>query len=338
MKKTAKFIMLILCVFVTAMLIICSENVKRGVIGATLLCGKSVIPSLFPIFCVTLFIANSGSISLATQRLAPLFVFSLSQFSGYPVGAKLLDSMVQCGQLKESAAQKMLPSMICAGPAFVINIAGVQMFSNVFIGIRLYICQIIANLILFIINGGLTVRINRYVKCNRATKIFTDSIKQSADSVINICAYVVLFSAFSEVFNTLFGKDISKYFLYIFEVTGAVYNSNNIFITCAVLSWSGVCVIFQVLSVTEKIHIKILSLILSRMSGAVISCIILKISFYIFPYASPVISNLQGFPEPAIADNISFFMVIIFSLFVFLLSLSKRSTGKFFKDIIGEFN
>ncbi len=336
LKKTSKLVILILCVAIITALVTYSTQVKNAIYNSIVLCGKSVIPSLFPIFCITLLIINIGATALAPQKTISLFLFFLSMISGYPVGAKLLSTMVQNGQLKENSARKVLPTMICAGPAFIINIVGTQMFSDTLIGIRLYICQIAANLILFIINGGLTIDISRFASNVKVVKAVTNSVKQSADSVINICAYVILFSAISEIFTVILGNAFSKYFLYIFEVTGAVYNSDNIYITNAVLSWGGICVIFQVLSVANNLHSRALSIILSRIISVAISSSLLKLSFVIFPYVSPVISNTYVIPEPTIVDDIPFLVVFMLSLLVFLFSISSRSTGKFLKDITNQ--
>lgn len=335
LKKVAKVLILILCALTVAVLVIYSQEVKSAIFSAIVLCGKSVIPSLFSVFCITLIIVNSGATSLVPKKAANIFLFFLSMVSGYPVGAKVLSSAVNHGQLKENTATKILPSMICAGPAFIINIAGAQVFSDSRIGIRLYVCQITANFVLFIINGGLRIEINRYADCVKPIRAFIDSVKQSADSVINICAYVILFTAFSVIIAKLFGDEVSKYFIYIFEVTSAVYNSNNVYITCAVLSFSGMCVIFQVISAADNLHIKVVPLILMRIICAVLSCLLLKISFLVFPYSSPAISNTTTVPKPTMADNIPFLVVFIFSLFVLLLSISKRSKGEFIEDITG---
>ena len=336
LKKINKLIVLLFSSLLTIALIAYSSDVKDAISNVIVLCGINIIPSLFPIFCLTLLITNIGAITLIPKKALPHFLFLLSLISGYPVGAKLLDTLVQNGQITNDSAKKVLPSMICAGPAFIINIVGAQIFSDQYVGIRIYICQIAANYLLFILLGGPTMDISRYSNNIKAVSAVTRSVEQSTDSIINICSYVILFSAFSSIFSKLIGEDFSKYFLYVFEVTGAVFNSNNIYLTCMILSWGGICVIFQILSVIKNLQIKILPLFLLRIISGIISCTLLKLSFKIFPHTSTVISNLQTAPQPAIAENIPFVAILFISLMVLLFSISSQTSGKFLKDITNQ--
>lgn len=336
MKKLAKTLIALLGAAIITAWVLFSAETKTSVYNAIILCAESVIPSLFPTLFVVLILINSGCAALVPKKAAPIFLFITSMVSGYPVGAKLLSSMVKQEQLSKESAVKILPSMICAGPAFIINIIGSGIFSDMRLGIRLYLCQLFANFLIFIVCGGAKIEINRFISNEKAINVFTNSVRQSVDSIINICAYVVLFSALSSIVTKISGSTFSKYFLYLFEVTGGVYNSNNIFITCAVISWSGICVIFQVLSAADNLHISIFRLVTVRIISAVLSCAVLKISFILFRHSNPVISNISSEPPSAIlSDNILFAAVFFFSLFVLLFSLSTRSTGKFLREITG---
>lgn len=333
MKKAAKYIILLLSVLLSALLIIFSKDIKDEIVKSVTICTKSIIVGLFPFMCLTLFIIKSGAVALFKQKPARLFIFSLSMISGYPIGAKILNLMYQNKQITKEQGSRLIPCLICAGPAFIVNIVGVGIFSSTDIGIRLYISQVIANLILFALNGGFKMQINRFSCSVKIIPAFTDSIKLSADAVMNICSYIILFSAFSSLFSLIFGNGITKIILCVFEVTGAIYNSGNLYLTCAVLGWSGVCVMLQVISAAGDLKVKILPLIVSRFFASVISCIVLKISFIICSSSEAVISNLNSTPAPLITDNTAFFVFFIFSAFVYMVSLFNKSSGKILKDI-----
>ena len=74
------------------------ETCKKGIAYGILLCGRVIIPSLFPFTMCVLFILRSGVLNRlsflngATQRLFGIpfrlfSVFLLSAIGGYPVGA-----------------------------------------------------------------------------------------------------------------------------------------------------------------------------------------------------------------------------------------------------------
>lgn len=101
-----KIISVLAALTFAALIIIKPELCAAGAAEGILLCGRVLIPSLFPMTVCTLFITGSGAfsglkrLSAVTQKLFHLssgefITVVLSLIGGYPVGAKLLNEAVK---------------------------------------------------------------------------------------------------------------------------------------------------------------------------------------------------------------------------------------------------
>lgn len=335
-----RFIKTVMCITIlvlTSLFIIYSNVVKASVLNALNICVKSVIPSLLPISCLIGIISSCGFLSAVPKRLGGLFLFLISIISGYPIGVKTLNTLVLNGQINNKAAEKIVPSLICGGPAFIISVVGLNVFQNINIGIRIYLSVIISNLVIFAIKGGFKIKINQYPSNVKIAHSITNAIKDATNSVTYICSFVILFSSIGELIKIFLGSNAAKYVLYTLEVTSAVLNSNNVFITCYIVSFGGLCVIVQALSVAENFKINLLQLIIYRLISALISCVFLKFSFIILPLSDETISTVINPPKLTLVNNETFLICFIVSLLVFLISISTKSLAQT-SNSYGKFN
>lgn len=322
--RLVKTIFGILILITVSLCIIYSDEIKLSVIYASNICIKSVIPSLLPISCLIGILCASGIFTAVPERLNGAFLFFISIISGYPIGAKTLNTLVLNDQIDKRNAERILPSLICGGPAFIISVVGMSIFQSINIGIRLYLCIIASNLLIFAIKGGFGVRFGQYPKNIKMSQSVIKAVKEATDSVIYVCAFVVLFSAVGELIKIIMGKNIAKYFIYALEVTSAVFNSKNIYTVCFVISFGGLCVIMQAISVAENLKINLIKLILIRLMSSVLACTFLKLSFIVYPLTNATITTVKNPPYPNLTVNEAFLFFFIFSLFVFLISVTKK--------------
>ena len=98
------------------------EAVRQGVA----LCGRSVIPSLFPFFVTVSFAVACGFFSLLRQLRLPLnaAVFLLGAVGGYPVGGRTVGELYRAGTISRRQAEALLLYCNNAGPSFILSIAG----------------------------------------------------------------------------------------------------------------------------------------------------------------------------------------------------------------------
>ncbi len=333
LRKILKTFSLFACILLVISFIVYSEEIKDSLINALMICGKSIIPGLFPILCIVLIIVNLGYVSYLPEKAYVYFLFVLAMISGYPVGSKLLSTAVKSKQLTEYDAKKILPTMVCAGPAFIINLVGSNIFGSSIIGLRIYLSIVFSNFTLFLILGGYKIKLYKNRSNTNFINTISNSIKQSADSIMNICGYFLLLSAIASIAKDLFNKKTANCILYVLEVTNGVFQSRNIYLTCAILSFGGLCVIMQIISSVENLKINVAKLLIIRFISAAVSNIYLKIGFIIFPSEINIISTTHNASTPAVTYNLPFAIFFLFSVFVLLLSIKRAPTGNFYNDV-----
>ncbi len=315
------------------MLIINYHSVRLSVIDALMICGNSIIPSLFPISFLSTLLVSSGAISSVSSKISIYILFGVSQASGYPVGSILLNNAVKENLINKNNAERILPALICAGPSFIISFVGEQILGNITVGIYLYISQILANMIVFIILKNCDTKIKKTNSFN-VISVFSEAVKSSASSVMTVCTYIVLFFALKPIIADFLGNQISEYIIYFCEVSSGVLTSKNFYITCCILAWGGLCVMLQIKGVSSYIKISFGRIIKWRFLCVIISCIILKALVTVFPVKREVFSNITEKPILSFGGSIGFVIVFIFSVFVFLMSFKKRTEGKLLNDIL----
>ena len=97
--------------------------------------------------------------------------------------------------------------LIYSGPAYMAGVVGGRIFGSTVVGIFLFLCQLAAGLLL----GRLFAwgrplppkgsRLRSSPKTEPAAVLLVRSVGSAASSAVNICAFVVLLSAFAEVFS-----------------------------------------------------------------------------------------------------------------------------------------
>lgn len=326
MKKILKYLFNILIIGLFFYSIINANNIIDTVKEGILISGNNIIPSLFPTLCIVTIIIDSGMIFSLNKKSIPLFLFILAQISGYPTGAKILNSCTDKKIINKNEAANLLPAFICPGPAFVISFAGGTVFNNSELGLRMYVSILMTNTILFLMFGGYKIKIEtaNFEQKNN----FTDCIISSAASVFKISVLFIFFYAFLKSVTVIFSSTISTAIYYFFEITGLVLISKNIYITCSALSFGGICVLMQIKDITVNYKFEYKRLIFIRLFSAILSALILKVSLTIIPIKNFVYSNFSDKISLSFGGNIGYIIVAFLSIIVLLGSLSDKNILK----------
>lgn len=260
---------------VGALLLCRPADAAAAVQNGLRLCVGTVIPSLFPFFVVVSLLLRLGLADglqgLCAPVMRPLFhmrgvcVLPLlaGLLGGYPSGAKTAAELYRQGQISRQEAELLLGFCDNCGPAFLLSYAGAGVLGSQRAGIWLFGIHIAAALL----TGMLLCRVQRDrgpgllrsslpVKPVSLPQALTGSVSSAAASMMNICAFVVLF----RVLAALMPAQIPGVVLGALEmVTGmaALEPGQAGFIAAAAIAgWGGLSVHCQAMSVAEDLHFR----------------------------------------------------------------------------------
>ena len=338
----------LILLFICCMLLkpqVCKEGVIRGI----LLCGRVIIPSIFPFTMCVLFILKSGVLrkfcflNPVTQRAFGLsfecfVIFLLSLIGGFPIGAKLLNESVSIKKTDQKTAQIMLCYCVNAGPAFVIFAIG-TFLGSVKLGYVLFFSGTAASLIIafalrrLLKNEG---QVQPTVLMVNAADNFVQSTAQAAEAVMNICGFVILFSGINSYINLLSTQFTTmKYISLLLEITNAVTLTENVYIIAFLLGFGGVSVWCQIFSVSKDIQINYIKFIFFRVLHGILCFILTRIIIKAFNITLPTISNYKTFIGQTFYTSgaVAGAMLVMCLSFVVAIT-TKKYAGKLIDDVV----
>ncbi len=284
-------------VLAMAVLILDTQTALQGTKEGIQLCIQTVIPSLFPFFFFS-GIINQSLLGYSGKALKPLGklcgiptgaepLLLLGLTGGYPVGAQAIGAAYECGSIEKKDAQRMLGFCSTAGPAFVFGLAG-TIFENKWTCWILWAILIISALITGILLPGKTS-----CTCKIANSKRRNPLEQAIKSIATVCGWVILFRALLIFTNRwilwVLPKNFSILIVGLLELTNGCVEIHSMphlplqFTALAgMLSFGGICVGLQTISVTGKLSCK--SYFLGKLLQTIIAVILSAIiSIFLFP-------------------------------------------------------
>lgn len=351
MKKIFFYSGIILTVCTALFCIIKTDIINSAILCALQRCIYIIIPSLYAMMIISplliksgiidgisRFTGNTGKILFGMEKIVfPIFLFSM--IAGYPVGTKMLCSAYEKGLIEKNRAEIFCGLCYGAGTAFISGCISSQIYGSRSAGNIIFISAIGANIILALIislfmRKGCNSAVNKS-DIKISSEMLTECVISGGHSIMNICFMVTAFAVITEILNysgiisaagnllsgiiSLSSDDASQFITAILDVTAVDgFSQGNYkllpYISCLV-SFGGICVIFQISAVAGKLSLK--PLILIRIAAAVISFLICRI---IMPFM------LSGETVPASVLNIRTYqsqspvpsvMLIIMTFFLF---------------------
>ncbi len=278
-----------------------------GAKAGLLLCGNSVIASLFPFMVISRMIIHAGSLppeSRLLQRIATFFHISpggvpallLGMLCGYPMGSKIAADLCAQQQISRQEASFLLSFCNHCGPAFAIAAVGSSFFGSPKAGVMLFVAHILAGVLtgrtLCLFHRAEKLRFSGSPKKTASFSVLlTDAVKDSCLSMINVVGIVVLFSAFFAVLkeirliaicSSLFGPhaDGAEAVLFgLFEITSGLKLLSSLSLPYTaklclaegILSFGGLSVFFQTLSFVAPLHIKTAPYLIGKVLSSLLS-------------------------------------------------------------------
>lgn len=183
------------------------EGIKNGLS----ICVNIIIPSLFCFFILTNFITFSGLNKIISLPLSPITkhlfhldsslgcVILMSMVGGYPIGAKAISSLLEQKKITLKTASRMMTFCCNSGPSFVITAVGVGLFSNINVGVALYVIQLLSAILIGIIvslgkQSDIPSSPSQNDNLNLGTA-FVYSVNSSVTTMAQMCGYILFFNA-----------------------------------------------------------------------------------------------------------------------------------------------
>lgn len=319
---------------------------SAGMRNGLYLCTSTIIPSMFPFLIVSDFLIRSGlcthigrffsKIIKAVFRLpgSSACVILMSLIGGFPVGAKMTAQLIDNKDISKSDGKRLVLFCVNAGPAFTISAVGDSMLKSKKAGIIIYISLVLSSLIIGFIarffakkESDSAIRTEPYFD----TAVFVGSVSESARAVINICAWVLVFSSISGYLIYLPLKQNVIDWINIFgEVTNgcsAVAGRLPVFILAFVIGWAGLSVHCQVYEYVRKTGLAMWKFLIARFANGTLATAICYGIMHFFPCEINVFSsNTQILAQPySVSLPAAVAMIILAG---FLLVDSKIFTAK----------
>jgi hypothetical protein len=272
--KTQNRHIAIVCAVGMLLLILDSQTACYGASEGITLCIRSLIPSLFPFFVLSILLtgALSGQTIKCLKPIGALCklpagsesVFAVCMLGGYPVGAQNISLLLQQGQLSHSAAMRLLGFCNNAGPSFIFGVLG-SMFSSKIVPWLLWIVHLLSA---FIVGMLLPVAENERTISPQTQQIdFTEALSRAVKLQALVCGWVI----FVRVVLAFTEKWIFPYFPLHLQIvfSGLLELSNGcvrlstlpseglrFIIASALLSLGGICVTLQTASAAKGISMR----------------------------------------------------------------------------------
>lgn len=343
MNKTQKWL--------TAAVLFCAGFLTFGMVSEPQLCLEAardsvelcldvVIPSLFPFFiCSGLFVALGGAYyagRLLSPVMRPLFrvpgsgalAFVLGILSGYPVGAKCAVDLYRNGSCTKTEAERLLAFCNNSGPLFILGAVGVGMLHSPQAGRLLYLSHFLSALftgVLFRFYGK-EKRGLRELPPSGAPQIkgigaaLGDVITSSVETMLKVCAFVVVFSVFAAILPK---TPVHNWVYGFLEITGGIRNwidttgaSTTAELACVslFLACSGLSVLLQVSSIVSPSGLSVKPYVLGKALQGVLSFGITMLLLRWFPLElsafAPAYQPAVSVPSPWQMFLLALFLIV----------------------------
>ncbi len=279
MTSKKDILLIYFLLLIELLILINSDIVIKSVITSLNMFLTKIFPSLFPTMVMGLLLVRLGIYRIITfQNLFKrLFrfneidtsIFITSLFCGTPSNATFINNYLQKGIISENEALNLLCCTHFINPLFVIGGVGIYIFNSYKIGIIILLMLYLSNLIkAFLLRNNF----NPYLESNVIKEkvnfkdIFVSIIKESMINLLVILGIVILFNILiiliKEIFNL--NNTLKVFINIILEMTSGILSIKTLNINIILkillaylsLSFGGLCIWFQTISMITNKNIK----------------------------------------------------------------------------------
>lgn len=335
MKKRDVFLLFTLLGIATVFIAFSSE-MRKGAYQGLALAENTIIPSLLPLLIIFLLIMKTGAKDVLARLLGNISLYAfnlpkvtfpaifLGMIGGYPTGALLTQELFDKGEIDSSQAKVIMRFNLCGGCGFIITAVGSVSLLNIKAGIILFFSNVISNIIIGIAQGiGRKRTDSGFYSFTESIKIsdaLTSAVSSSVNSVLNITAFVILFSAINEILK------LPEFLLPLLEITNGICDGGKFSLPeiSTYLAFGGLCIHFQLLPILMKMGVNYGDFLIFRVISALLSYCITKGLLWVFPMELEVFSNTADTVAVFSSVNIGLSALLIIGCFVLILDINSK--------------
>lgn len=313
---TRSLLRLTAVVFTLALLFFPAAGAE-GARAGLLLCGKTLIPSLFPAFVLTDLALELGLGRWLGEKLAPLMEplfhlggpcaapLALGLLGGYPVGGRALKVLLDQKLCTHQEAQRLLAFCNNSGPGFILGVAGGVVFRSLPLGLFLWLVHGLSALCV-----GLLLRQDGPISPPRPLSLpdmdkvgmqaVTRAVRQGLESVLQVSAYVVLFQVILGLIRALplpqipSGQSCQALLMGMLELTGGVCAlteelslPGRLALCSFLLGWGGLSVHCQTAALLEETGLSFVPYIQAKLLQGLTASALCLLLLPLFPGLTP---------------------------------------------------
>ncbi len=250
-----------------------AARVRAAAAAGLALCGRAVIPALFPFLAVSGILISLGFGQWAGPRLAGLMslyrlpgaagsALLLGLVGGYPIGARTAAELYEKGLLTQGEAQRLLGFCNNSNPVFLISVLGSGVFGSTRVGIYLWLIHLLSALLTGFFfrrkEGAASVR-RRMTSTSPfqsapLAAAFVEGVRNACGNMVAICGFIIFFCVLSSPLSALdspLGTALTGA-LELFSLTPRLAANRLSFILASVCAaWGGTSILCQTAAVLE---------------------------------------------------------------------------------------
>ena len=267
----------------------------------------NIFPTLFPFFILSEFLTNYKITYLIGKFLKKgfgylfkineeeCFAFVLSIFSGQPSNAKYIKDLLDNKKITRNNATNMLCYSFFPSPMFILGTIGTLFYENLKVGVAILFITYFTNIIMGIKfrnkNDQIEVKYKRS-KVLPFGKLMNKSILNAFNILFLILGSMTIFVIVTNILIYIFDLDfqIECFIASVLEITQGtkkisllnIDTNLKIIFSCIALSFGGLSIHSQVMSILYNYKLNYKKVILNRLLAAGISIIMSFIIIFIF--------------------------------------------------------
>lgn len=342
-KLKREFFACLLVIFCIFLIFRFPDTIKSGITNGLQICFYTIIPSLFPFMVISSYIVKSEIFSPVFKLFSPItkFLFRQPDFTtsvilfsmigGFPIGLKMINEFYEKEKITENEAKRLSLFCMNAGPSFIITALGVNMFKNVKIGIIIYFSLCLSSVILGIVSRFFTDKKTKSPSPQRKTLVYSSlsaSVSDGLQGLLNICAWIVLFSALTECLNVFtINKTGLAIISSLIEISNGCINSVGkipIPLFSLFIGFGGLCVHCQVSGYMKMCKIRYIWFLSGRIAHGVLSAITTHIILIFSPVDADVFANAEAFVPASFSVSLPTFVMLMIMCIIMIFDIDRK--------------